>query len=109
MVKGPYLVRTATIKGNTLWLTGDLNETVSIEIIAPQGINNFRWHGEAIRSHTTRQGTITSSLLYKEPKISLPNLAKLHWVCFINGLRRAFNAMEDIIATISGLQTGYKY
>ncbi|VDB90655.1 unnamed protein product [Peniophora sp. CBMAI 1063] len=45
LVKGPYLVRNASISGDTLHLTGDINGTTTVEFIAPPNLNTLLWNG----------------------------------------------------------------
>ncbi|KAF5316479.1 hypothetical protein D9619_006705 [Psilocybe cf. subviscida] len=48
LVGGPYLVRTATITGNTLALTGDNNGTTLIQMIAPKAVTRVTWNDATI-------------------------------------------------------------
>lgn len=79
-VRGPYLVRNATIVGDTLNLSGDLNSTSEVEIIAPRAIDQVKWNGNLIQISRTSYGSLTSTLTFTQPAISLPDLTKLTWV-----------------------------
>ncbi|KAF5316478.1 hypothetical protein D9619_006706 [Psilocybe cf. subviscida] len=48
LVGGPYLVRTASITGNTLALTGDNNGTTLIQVVAPKAVTQVTWNDAAI-------------------------------------------------------------
>ena len=49
LVGGPYLVRNATIKGSRLALTGDLNASVQLTVIAPSQIKTVSWNGAVVQ------------------------------------------------------------
>lgn len=48
LVGGPYLVRNATISGKTLALTGDLDGSVKLFIVAPDTVSVITWNGEPV-------------------------------------------------------------
>ncbi|TEB20124.1 glycoside hydrolase family 35 protein [Coprinellus micaceus] len=48
LVGGPYLVRDAMIKGHSLALRGDLNEDVSLTVIAPRNVESLSWNGKVL-------------------------------------------------------------
>lgn len=79
-VKGPYLVRSAIIEGSKLSLRGDLNSTTEVEIVAPQAINKIEWNGKEVHTSRTSYGSLSFTLNFTIPSISLPDLAKLTWV-----------------------------
>jgi len=80
LVGGPYLIRSASLIGNTiLSLTGDLNGATTIEIVPPSLITILRWNGhlELILKKTNR-GTYTASI--PAPRtVGLPSLSSLKW------------------------------
>lgn len=79
IVKAGYLMRNATISGNTLHLIGDLNTTTEVEVIAaPRPISSVSFNGRIIET-TERNGRIYGKVCYDDPHISLPNLCTLHW------------------------------
>lgn len=80
-VKGPYLVRSASLSGDTLSLTGDLNATVNVEFLAPPSVTNFEWNGASVATRKTTQGSYTGTLQFTAPNITILNLANLDWVC----------------------------
>ncbi|KAF8523825.1 glycoside hydrolase superfamily [Gautieria morchelliformis] len=48
LVGGPYLVRNATINNQELALTGDLNASVPLTVIAPNNVRTVSWNGVVI-------------------------------------------------------------
>lgn len=80
-VKGPYLVRSAKVDGRTLQLTGDLNATETVEVIAPSSIKNVKWNGHSVRVQRSKSGSLKGELCFNKPRLELPNLTTLDWVC----------------------------
>ncbi|KAJ7612991.1 glycoside hydrolase family 35 protein [Roridomyces roridus] len=64
LVGGPYLVRNATISGSTLALTGDLNVTAPLTVIAPPAIKSVTWNGASVKvsAGVSATGGLTGSL-----------------------------------------------
>ncbi|EJD54069.1 putative beta-galactosidase A, partial [Auricularia subglabra TFB-10046 SS5] len=80
LVKGGYLLRTADISGNTLALRGDLNETTTLEIIAPAAKSRtVTLNGEKLQLKKTAHGTLTATRSVRLPDVKLPDLSSLTW------------------------------
>ncbi|KAI4861433.1 glycoside hydrolase family 35 protein [Hypoxylon rubiginosum] len=81
VVKGPYLVRTASLDGEVLRLTGDINSTTDIELIyEPTGkIKAMSFNGEALRAKRNEAGKLTARLDFEVPEIALPDFTSLEW------------------------------
>ncbi|KAJ7645563.1 glycoside hydrolase family 35 protein [Mycena polygramma] len=62
LVSGPYVLRTAAIKQNTLSLTGDLNGTTTIEVIAPKSISTILWNNAAVKVTKTTRGSFSGQI-----------------------------------------------
>ncbi|KIY63787.1 glycoside hydrolase family 35 protein [Cylindrobasidium torrendii FP15055 ss-10] len=76
---GPYLVRTASIDGETLVLTGDLNTSTTATIIAPASVQAVKWNGvdlEVSASNVSSKGALQAALPFAglSEQISLPTL-----------------------------------
>lgn len=80
-VKGPYLVRSAKVDGRTLQLTGDLNSTETVEVIAPSFIKSVKWNGHSARVQRSKSGSLKGELRFNRPRLELPDLTTLDWVC----------------------------
>ncbi|KAI0402590.1 glycoside hydrolase family 35 protein [Xylaria palmicola] len=80
IAKAGYLLRTATKSGNALHLTGDLNTTADLEIVAGlPSSNNIYFNGKKVTGVKSANGRLTGTLDYKRPALKLPNLAALDW------------------------------
>ena len=80
IIKGGYLLRTAAIVGQTLSLTGDVNETTLIEAAgAPSSVSALSFNGQALPCTRTSYGVLTANVTYNAQGITLPNLGSLTW------------------------------
>ncbi|KAI1456826.1 glycoside hydrolase family 35 protein [Annulohypoxylon moriforme] len=81
VVRGPYLVRTAAIVGETLHLTGDINRTVDIELIyEPTGkVKALSFNDKALKGIRNEDGKLTARLDFQAPEVALPNFTTLEW------------------------------
>ncbi|KAH7111200.1 beta-galactosidase [Dactylonectria macrodidyma] len=79
IVKAGYLMRSATISGSALHLTGDINATTEVELItAPRSVSSIFFNGQKIKTAATA-GRLRGNVHYDAPHVSLPNLRTLHW------------------------------
>ncbi|SMR58814.1 unnamed protein product [Zymoseptoria tritici ST99CH_1E4] len=75
-----YLVRTVKVDGNNLHLTGDLNATSSLEVIgAPHCLEQLTFNGESLDFEEGDSGIVTATVVYNEPALAVPDLAKVQW------------------------------
>ncbi|KAG9123890.1 hypothetical protein FRC07_013609 [Ceratobasidium sp. 392] len=74
LVGGPYLVRDATISGSTLALSGDLNGTTTIEIIAPKHVTTITWNKARQPWTTTAYGSRVAVVAGLSSNVTLPKL-----------------------------------
>jgi hypothetical protein len=80
IVKGGYLLRSASVSGSTIALTGDLNSTASFEVIAPSASTKVTFNGASLSTKKSAYGTLlTASRTPKLPAVTLPNLETLTW------------------------------
>ncbi|ORY56373.1 putative beta-galactosidase [Pseudomassariella vexata] len=80
IAKAGYLLRTATKIGTSLHLTGDLNATADLEILAGlPGSNNIYFNGQKVPGVKSANGRLSAILTYSPPSINLPSLADLDW------------------------------
>ncbi|KAL4888053.1 putative beta-galactosidase E [Aspergillus ambiguus] len=81
VVKGGYLIRSASIADNALVLTGDVNRTTSLEVISTprEHIQRIFFNGELLKASQSRLGKLRAVVSYKRPSISLPSLSQLEW------------------------------
>jgi beta-galactosidase len=79
IVKGGYLLRNASISGETLRLNGDINSTTEIEVIsAPTRITGLEFNGRAIKTSLRSYRTV-GIVDYDPPSLNLPDLESLEW------------------------------
>ncbi|KAG7096341.1 hypothetical protein E1B28_003785 [Marasmius oreades] len=85
LLTGPYLVRSASVKGSTLDLVGDTNATepTTVEIFAPTSFKAVTWNGNPVKVKETELGTLKGVLNPPEnlKTAKLPVLEELEWAC----------------------------
>ncbi|MCL1632790.1 beta-galactosidase [Sporolactobacillus sp. CPB3-1] len=71
---GSYLVRSASVKGRTLALTGDTDKRTTLKVYAPDFVKTVTWNGERVRARTVN-GSLEVDLAGPDTrKVSLPKL-----------------------------------
>ncbi|KAJ5309162.1 hypothetical protein N7508_004541 [Penicillium antarcticum] len=73
---GPYLVRTASVSGNTVSLVGDNANKTSIEVYTGDSkVTKIKWNGKTVSTTKTKYGSLIGLAPGAEDaKISLPTL-----------------------------------
>ncbi|MCJ1312607.1 hypothetical protein MMC25_006281 [Agyrium rufum] len=96
VVKAGYLLRTATLNGGTLALTGDLNATVPLSITgAPSAVNKVTFNGNNVQvTKNTVTGEWTGRLRFTAPSVTIPDLASLEWK-YLDSLPEIQNTYDD--------------
>ena len=85
-VIGPYLVRAASISGETVVVVGDNANATTIEVYAGQNVEKISWNGQDLKTSKTPYGSLTAGITGTESrKIVLPDL---------NGFKAADSAPE---------------
>ncbi|RAL05342.1 glycoside hydrolase family 35 protein [Aspergillus ibericus CBS 121593] len=80
IVNAGYLVRTAYLKGTSLYLTADFNATTSVEVIgAPTTAKDLYINGDKTAHTVDSNGIWSTKVEYNAPEISLPSLKDLDW------------------------------
>ncbi|MGF7148831.1 beta-galactosidase GanA [Sphingomonas zeicaulis] len=75
LVRGPALVRTATVRGGRLALTGDTSAETPLEIWAPAKLKTLSWNGAAVALRAGKAGSrVASKPLAGPAEIALPRL-----------------------------------
>ncbi|KAF5362341.1 hypothetical protein D9756_002224 [Leucocoprinus leucothites] len=62
LVGGPYVLRNASISGNTLSMFGDLDGTTAIEFFAPASVSALRWNGISRSVTRTSRGSFSTTV-----------------------------------------------
>lgn len=77
LVKGPALVRKATLRGGALALTGDTREETSLEVWAPKAVRNVSWNGRHVATTAGDGNTLVARSALPGPvAITLPQLSQ---------------------------------
>jgi hypothetical protein len=99
IANGGYLLRTATRSGTALYLTGDLNATTPLEIIAGlPGSNNIYFNGAKVPGVKSASGRLSATLTYSPPSIKIPSLSALEWK-YIDSLPEIQASYDDSLWT----------
>ncbi|EGX95058.1 beta-galactosidase, putative [Cordyceps militaris CM01] len=80
IVNGGYLVRSASINGDTVSIQADFNQTTFLEIIgAPRHASKLSINGQPTCFKKTADGTWLSKPAIRFPAVNLPSLHSLDW------------------------------
>jgi hypothetical protein len=81
LVKAGYLIRTASIVGQELRLTGDINVTTTIEVISTPvaNITTLTFNGEQLNTKPSSTGRLVSIIQYTPPSIKLTDFTTSEW------------------------------
>jgi hypothetical protein len=125
IVKGGYLMRSAAISGNDVYLTGDINRTTTVEVIAGALPNaNLYFNGkivtgsasgtpvstisdgqpQALAASGSSTAVLSAQIAYVSPSISIPDLSGLEWK-YINSLPEIQPAYDDSKWTLCSKET----
>ncbi|MET3805079.1 beta-galactosidase GanA [Nakamurella sp. UYEF19] len=78
--RGPELVRTATVDGSTLKLTGDTSNASDLQVWAPSGVTAVTWNGATVPVTTGPTGDLSATRqLSAPPAVTLPDLTQATW------------------------------
>lgn len=95
IAKAGYLLRAASKSGTSLYLTGDLNATCTLEIIAGlPGSNNIYFNGAKVAGVESANGRLSATLTYSAPTLDIPDLSSLEWK-YIDSLPEAQSTYDD--------------
>lgn len=81
LVRGPYLVRTATLSNDALVLTGDLNAEGStiLTVYGPGTLESITWNGEKLETVKVAGGTWKVEIGTSGASIEIPDLMEAQW------------------------------
>lgn len=79
LIQGPYLVRSASISGDTLSFLGDIDTDTPIEVVASDNIRNFHWNGKNVSLKKSSYGSWTGIIKFQKPNIKITDLTKATW------------------------------
>jgi beta-galactosidase GanA len=76
LVRGPELVRTGSVSGGTLALTGDTTARTAVEIWAPPGVTSITFNGRALALASGPDGSSQTGTVAGPKPVSLPALRR---------------------------------
>lgn len=80
IAKGPYLLRNATFSDGVLHLTGDINATTTLEILAGIPANSsISYNGAPLPDARWVHGRLQAEIAFEKPSLDLPILFDLQW------------------------------
>ncbi|KFG78387.1 beta-galactosidase [Metarhizium anisopliae] len=80
IINGGYLIRSASINGNTLSLRADFNGSTTLEVVGiPDGVTKLSVNGRPLKHTTSPTGTWLAQPDITIPTVQLPSLADLTW------------------------------
>ncbi|KAG6038466.1 hypothetical protein E4U41_004149 [Claviceps citrina] len=80
ILHGGYLVRSASISGDTLSVRADFNASTALEVVSvPSGITKLSVNGQSLRYITTSTGTWLARPDIRIPSVAIPDLSNLTW------------------------------
>ncbi|EFY85580.1 beta-galactosidase [Metarhizium acridum CQMa 102] len=80
IINGGYLIRSASISGNTLSLRADFNASTALEVVGvPDGVTKLSVNGRPLKHTTSPTGTWLAQPDITIPTLRLPSLANLTW------------------------------
>jgi beta-galactosidase GanA len=93
--RGPELVRTASVEGSTLELTGDTKDASDLQVWAPDGVHAVSWNGSSVAVAARASGDLVASQkLAGATAVALPDLTKAAW-SYASGTPEADPAFGD--------------
>ncbi|KAE8454333.1 hypothetical protein EG329_005258 [Mollisiaceae sp. DMI_Dod_QoI] len=77
VVKAGYLLRSAAIEGNSLRLTGDINCTTTLEVIAAPSdmLSSITFNDSPLNTTKSSKGTLVAKVDFEAPEVILPDFS----------------------------------
>lgn len=95
IVNGGYLIRSSSVQGSALHLSGDFNATTTVEVIGvPAGVRSLYINGAQAKTTTDKNGFWSTVVEYRAPKIQIPSLSDLDWK-YIDTLPEIQSSYDD--------------
>lgn len=95
VARAGYLLRSAAKTGTILYLTGDLNSTAELEIVAgPPETSSVYFNGDELPCARSSDGRLSSTLEYSRPQVQLPDLSSLEWR-YVDSLPEVRDGYDD--------------
>ena len=106
IVKAGYLVRSAQVLGQTLSLTGDINRTTDVEIIAAplSTISSIMFNGQRLDCGMSSHGRLMGTINFNQPSLELPQFSSEVWKS-IDSLPESQPSYDDSLWTVANHST----
>lgn len=91
VIKGGYLMRSASMEDGNLYLTGDINATTPITVAGSPSFANLYFNGKNV-------GKSPATVEYAEPSLNLPDLSQVAWSS-LDSLPEVSPSYSDILWT----------
>jgi hypothetical protein len=100
IVRGGYVMRSASISGNELRLIGDVNATTDIEIVyePTDTVTQIIFNGVSLNTSRSAADLLTARVVYEAPVVQLPDFRQLQWT-YIDSLPELYAAYDDSLWT----------
>lgn len=106
LVGGPHLVRNASLGADgTLALHGDLDASVTLQVIGPPQMTAVTWNGKPVAKNTTatrglsrHPGTFVGYLTFSSPDITVPTLTGWKFSDSLPEIKATFNDSNWVVA-----------
>jgi beta-galactosidase GanA len=81
IIKGGYLMRTAVVIDDKMFLTGDVNKTTSIQIVggAPDKLSDLKFNGKQLSFTQDDSGVVSATIEVSNFDYTLPDLGSAKW------------------------------
>jgi hypothetical protein len=107
IVRAGYLVRNATLEGQTLHLRGDLTKTTTLEVVgASKRVLGITWNGQPLQTNPAPNGAgpgLSAIIIFFPPPFSLPNFRTLQWY-YTDSLPELSSTYDDSAWTTASLK-----
>ncbi|KAF2673094.1 glycoside hydrolase family 35 protein, partial [Microthyrium microscopicum] len=96
VIAGGYLMRSASVSGNELHLTGDVNATTDIELLhEPTGkVMQIFFNGHDLNAAQSPEGLLKATIPWKAPSYTLPDFSATKWK-YIDSLPELSDTYDD--------------
>ncbi|KAF4554041.1 putative glycosyl hydrolases family 35 protein 3 [Elsinoe fawcettii] len=80
IAKAGYLLRTASISDDRLYLTGDVNATTPLEVVAGlPASGEIYFNDQKVEGVVDSQGRLSATIEFSRPTLDIPELSSLDW------------------------------
>ncbi|ELU44899.1 glycoside hydrolase family 35 protein [Rhizoctonia solani AG-1 IA] len=110
LVGGPYLVRSADIKGNTVALTGDLEKDTTVSIYgAPKG-SKVTWNGKSVSVSASSivDGLVEGKVTISKGQVNVPTLSNWKYSDSLPEIAPNYDDSKWIVANHTTTNSPYK-